>query len=460
MVSENKKQLVQGLADDIKKYAIVGVVNLENLPAQQLQVMREMLRNKGVKLAMARKRLLNLALENSKKDGVKNLAENIKGMPALLFSNENPFSLYSLIQKNKSEAPAKAGQTCPKEIVVSAGATNFAPGPIISELAAVGIKTKVENGKLAIINDVVVAKEGDIISANLAEMLKRLDIKPMEVGLDLVAVLEDGTVFNAKQLHIDEAEFEQNIITAAQEAMNLAVEVAYPTADTTELLLQKAFREAKFLAVDQNIINDDTKEEILAKAEAQALSVKEAGKIEAQVEPKGVVEKTEEKVEEKPAEETPKEEAKVEEPAQEEAPVEEETPTEETTEAPVEEETPAEEPTETTTEEPVQEEKKEEPVAETPVEEPKVEEKTEEALAEEPKTEQPVEEKEEPVKEEEKPTEEPKEEKVPTAAELIQEDKEQQLKEDKLHPKQGSVSTDQAQELLEKLQKEGTLRDN
>ena len=77
-----------------------------------------------------------------------------------------------------------------------------------------------------------------------------------------------------------------------------------------------------------------------------------------------------------------------------------------------------------------------------------------------PKTEQPVEEKEEPVKEEEKPTEEPKEEKVPTAAELIQEDKEQQLKEDKLHPKQGSVSTDQAQELLEKLQKEGTLRDN
>jgi len=28
------------------------------------------------------------------------------------------------------------------------------------------------------------------------------------------------------------------------------------------------------------------------------------------------------------------------------------------------------------------------------------------------------------------------------------------------HPKQGDVSTDQAQELLSKLQKEGTLRDN
>jgi large subunit ribosomal protein L10 len=447
MVSENKKQLVQGLADDIKKYAIVGVVNLENLPAQQLQVMREMLRNKGVKLSMARKRLLNLALENSKKDGVKKLAENIKGMPALLFSNENPFSLYSLIQKNKSEAPAKAGQTCPKEIVVSAGATNFAPGPIISELAAVGIKTKVESGKLAIIDDVVVAKEGDIISANLAEMLKRLDIKPMEVGLDLVAVLEDGTVFNAKQLHIDEAEFEQNIITAVQEAMNLAVEVAYPTADTTELLLQKAFREAKSLAVEQNVINDDTKEEILAKAEAQALSVKEAGKIEAQVEPKGVVEK-------KPAEET-KEEPKAEEPVKEEvkeASVEEEKKEEPVVETPTEEvkpEAPAEEPAQ---EEPVKEE-----TTEAPVEEAKVEEKTEEDPVEEPKAEEPV--KEVPVEEPvaETPTEEAKPE---APAEEMKEAVEEQPKEDKPHPKQGSVSTDQAQELLEKLQKEGTLRDN
>jgi len=274
MASEEKKQLVQQLVHDIDQYPIVGVVNLQDLPAQQLQVMRSMLKLKGVKLSMARKKLLYLALSQSKKKNLDQLSAKIKGMPALLFTKENPFALNSLIVKNKSEAPAKAGQTAPKEIVIKAGPTSFAPGPIISELAAVGIKTKVNAGKLEIIQDVVVAKEGDAISAKLAETLKRLDIKPMEVGLNLVAVWEDGLIFDSKQLHIDEKEYAQNVTQAATWAMNLAVEAAYPTSDTTELLLQKAFREAKVVGVEYAIMNKDTSEEIIARSERQALSLK------------------------------------------------------------------------------------------------------------------------------------------------------------------------------------------
>src|SRR3989344_765014 len=111
MVSQQKKQLVQQLIKDIDQYPIVGVLNLQNLPAQQLQAMRAMLKQK------------------------------VKGMPALLFTKDNPFALNVLIERNKSEAPAKAGQTAPRDIVVKAGPTSFAPGPILSELAAVGIKT-------------------------------------------------------------------------------------------------------------------------------------------------------------------------------------------------------------------------------------------------------------------------------------------------------------------------------
>lgn len=274
MASEQKKQLVQQLAHDIDHYPIVGVVNLQHLPAQQLQTMRSMLKSKGVKLSMARKKLLYLALSQSKKKNLDQLSAKIKGMPALLFTNENPFALNALIVKNKSEAPAKAGQTAPKDIIIKAGPTSFAPGPIISELAAVGIKTKVNAGKLEIIQDVVVAKEGDAISAKLAETLKRLDIKPMEVGLNLVAVWEEGLVFDSKQLHIDEKEYAQNITQAATWAMNLAVEAAYPTSETTEMLLQKAFREAKAVGVEYAVVNKETSDEIIARSERQALSVK------------------------------------------------------------------------------------------------------------------------------------------------------------------------------------------
>ncbi|MBI2112759.1 50S ribosomal protein L10, partial [Candidatus Woesearchaeota archaeon] len=36
-----------------------------------------------------------------------------------------------MLEKNKSNAPAKPGQVAPKDITVKAGATSFAPGPII-----------------------------------------------------------------------------------------------------------------------------------------------------------------------------------------------------------------------------------------------------------------------------------------------------------------------------------------
>jgi large subunit ribosomal protein L10 len=42
--------------------------------------------------------------------------------------------LYKILQKSKSSAPAKAGQTAPNDIYVKAGKTSFAPGPIIGEL--------------------------------------------------------------------------------------------------------------------------------------------------------------------------------------------------------------------------------------------------------------------------------------------------------------------------------------
>ena len=449
MVSAKKKELVQNLIKQIQSYPIVGLVNMENLPAQQLQNMRATLRAKDVQIVMTRKKLIQLALKDSKLEGIDKLTEKIKGMPALILSKDNPFTLYGTLQKNKSPAPAKAGQTAPNDIIVKAGPTSFAPGPIISELGAVGIKTKVDGGKLTIIDDVVVAKEGDEITAALAEMLKRLDIQPMEVGLDLVAVWENGTIFGAKQLHIDEEEYMQNITQAAQWAMNLAMDTGYPTAETIALLLQKASREAKTVALEQNIVNDDTKEEILAKAEAQAVSVKDAGSIEVGAAP---VKKAEEPKTEEPVVEEPK----VEEPKVEEATVEEPV-AEPVVEEPKAEEPVVEEPVvETPVEEPKAEEPVAEPVVETPVEEPKAEEK-------------PVEEekKEEAVAEESKAEEKPSEEEIKKAMENIPDEKieldvstqEKQSQTD-FHPKQGDVSTDQAQELLSKLQKEGTLRDN
>ena len=149
--AQYKKDIVSKVAKLLVEYPIIGTVNMENLPASALQNMRTQLRGKA-ELFMTKRRLMKVAFEEAEKSrkGINVLVEHLKGMPALLFTKENPFAIYKIIKKSKSKAAAKAGQIAPNDIVVKAGPTPFMPGPIIGELGQFRIKTGVENSKVAI----------------------------------------------------------------------------------------------------------------------------------------------------------------------------------------------------------------------------------------------------------------------------------------------------------------------
>ncbi len=281
IISPEKKKVVKEFVKLLEEYPIVGAVNMENLPTKQLQNMRAQLRGTVV-MKMTKRRLIRIAIESvkDKKKGVEELIPCLKGMPALLFTKENPFILYKKLQKNKSTAPAKAGQTAPKEIVVKAGPTPFAPGPVIGELGAAGIKAGIDGGKVVIKADSVVAKEGDVIDAKLAGLLTRLGIEPMEIGLDITAVYEDGSIFTRDVLAVDEEEYVNNVSQASKWAFNLAVEAGIMTTETTEFMVQKAFKDAKSLAGEANILCSATVNDVLAKANAQAASLKSEAKLD------------------------------------------------------------------------------------------------------------------------------------------------------------------------------------
>lgn len=280
-VAEYKKEIVKELVSLINDYPIIGVVNMENLPAPQLQSMRAQLRGKFF-LTMTKRRLIKLAFEKTKdkKKGIVELEAYLGGMPALIFTKENPFRLSKTLQKNKSPAPAKAGQTAPRDIIVNKGATSFAPGPIIGELAAAGIKAGVEGGKVAIKEDTVVVKAGEKIKPKVAEILTRLGVQPMEVGLDLVAVFENGLIYKRDVLSIDETEYKNRLAIASRWAFNLANYASYPTKETIRLLIGKAYNDSKALGLSQNIFNKEIIDLLLGKAEHQMLSLMTTAKIQ------------------------------------------------------------------------------------------------------------------------------------------------------------------------------------
>jgi large subunit ribosomal protein L10 len=279
-VAQYKKDTVKEIEKMIKEYPVVGALNVEGLPTPSLQKMRASLRP-DVIIKISKRRIIKFAIDEVKKDkpGVEILENYLKGMPGLIFAKQNPFKLYRKLETSKSPAPAKAGQIAPRDIVVPAGKTPFAPGPIIGELGSIGIKTGVDGGKVAIKQDSTVAREGDVIKPKVAELLTRLGIMPMEVGLDLLAVFENGVLYDKKILAVDDKKFMQDIINAAQWAMNLSVEAGYATKDNIEIMISKSFTEAKAVALEANILSKDIIEELVSKAEAQMNILKEELKI-------------------------------------------------------------------------------------------------------------------------------------------------------------------------------------
>ncbi|MBU4267147.1 MAG: 50S ribosomal protein L10 [Candidatus Altiarchaeales archaeon] len=360
MVAPWKPKEVEELAKKMSKSKVVGIVNIEGIPSKQLQQMRKSLKSKA-EIRVSKKNLITRAFEKAKLTG---MIEHLNGSLGLVFSDSDPFKLNKIIVSGKISAPPKAGSVSPHDIIVPAGDTSLPPGPVIGDLQQAKIKAKIAGGKIVITEDSLVVKEGDVISPEVASALARLGIEPIEIGLELKAAYEDGTIYTSDVLYIDDAETLERIRTAYINSLNLAMDAGIYNKVTIPLLLSDAYRKAINLATNAEILIKETIKTILAKANAQAAALKSIipepapqpeGKAEEKPAEEQAEKPAEEKVEEKPkAEEKPAEEAKPgpekkeekpaeEKPAEEEPKAEEPKPEEPKEEAKTEAEKPAEE---------------------------------------------------------------------------------------------------------------------
>jgi len=191
----------------------------------------------------------------------------------LIFTNMNPFKLYKILEGSKTAAPAKAGSIAPEDIVVPKGDTAFKPGPVLGELQKIGIPAKIEKGKIVITSDKTIVEAGEAIPRDVASILTRLEIFPLEVGIDLRAAYEDQTVYTSDILTIDEEETLADIQKAFTRALNLSVNAVIFTKEAVPVLLQKAATQSLNLALNAEILTSKTRDILLAKAYAQMLSV-------------------------------------------------------------------------------------------------------------------------------------------------------------------------------------------
>ena len=305
-IAQWKIEEVQELTQKLKEYHTIIIANIEGFPADKLHEIRKKLRGKA-EIRVTKNTLFNIALKNAGYDTSK-FEPYLTGSNAFIFTNMNPFELQLFLSKFKLKRYAMPGDKADEEVVIPAGDTGMPAGPILSTFGKLKVKTKVQDGKVHVIQDTVIAKPGDPIPVEAIPILQKLGIMPVYIKLRIKVAYEGGVLIPGDQLALNLDEYKSQVQSAYANAFALAVEIAYPVPEVLKVTAQKAARNAITLAAEIGYITPETAQAVISRAVAKAYALAAAisGKVDlgvqvptqTQAQPQAQAEKKEEKKEE------------------------------------------------------------------------------------------------------------------------------------------------------------------
>jgi len=272
-VSEQKIETVASTVDLLKRYEVIAAADLNKVTSGMLQDTRKSLRGQ-LEVRCVKNTLMRISMEKAEKRGTTEFMKTVAGPNVFLFTNGNPFKLAMTLEKNKVKVFAKAGDKALTDLVISAGNSGLSPGPLIGKFGILGVKTRIESGNIWVAQDTVVARKGDVITADLADLLMRLGVRAAEMGLSIKAAYERGVVIQGSDLLLDIPGYRDRLAQAYGTAFQVALKAAYITSKTTPTLLSMAAQNAIRVAVEAGYVTKETAAELIAKANAQAQSLK------------------------------------------------------------------------------------------------------------------------------------------------------------------------------------------
>ena len=275
-VAQWKLDVTSKLSEKINDYKVLGIVDIAGIPAPIIQKMRSDIRTYG-NLVVMKKTLIYHILEKLEKEN--EALERMKGMvkdsvvPGIILTDMDSFKLFRKFKEGKKNAPARGGEIAPEDIVVVKGDTPFKPGPIISEFGKVGIPAAIEKGKVVIKKTTTLVKKGEKIPRDVAQMITKLEIFPIVLGINLNGTYEDGVLFTKDVLDVDLEMFKSSLSGAVAEAFNLSMNIGYVTDLTISPLISKAYTDAISLSLAIGFVTRDNAEMIVQEAYSEAMTL-------------------------------------------------------------------------------------------------------------------------------------------------------------------------------------------
>ncbi|MEM2524079.1 MAG: 50S ribosomal protein L10 [Desulfurococcaceae archaeon] len=264
-----------GLASEIAKLAnehrTILVADLSGVPAKHVQMLRKKLDKvailKVVKPKVALKALESLALQTEY------FKPYMTGQVMFIFSNINAFELASMVENFVTKDYYAPGEVVDREVVIPEGNTGLPAGPILSVFGRLKIPTKVEGNVVYVVKDTVIAKPGNVVSADLAALLQKLGLALKEIRIRVKCARDGNLVIPGDKLKLNIAEYEEMIRAATIDALKLALELLIPEPTVLQLAIVKAEKQALALLSETGFITPETAEHVLKTAYLKALAL-------------------------------------------------------------------------------------------------------------------------------------------------------------------------------------------
>jgi len=241
---ERKEEYFVKMKELLSSYSKLFVVEIDNVGSMQLQMTRKSLRGKAEVLmgknTMMRKVISDFVEENPGTP-VEKLKEMCRGNVGFVFTNGDLGDIREILESNTRPAPARVGSTAPSTVVVPKGPTGCDPGQT-AFFQTLQISTKITKGQIEITNDVNLISEGEKVTASMAVLLQKLNIEPFTYGLNLKAVYDGGSLFDAKVLDITNDVLASKFGEALSSMASVCLALNFPTMVSVPHSLANAFK--------------------------------------------------------------------------------------------------------------------------------------------------------------------------------------------------------------------------
>ncbi len=269
-----KTSKIQELTEILRKYSNILLLSIRDVNANQMKMLRKKLWGKGL-VKVVKNSLLELAIDKIKheKPMLDKLKDLLTDMHALVFTNDDIFEVARIINSIKEKRALKPGKISPVDVVLKKGFTGFKPGPEMSEMRMAGVPVRIFDGEVFIQQDHILVKKGQVVSPYAARVMALLDIKPLEIGPEVIIGISDRYMISKETLLKPLESYLEELQYAISEATILSLQALIPMPDTIGDILTLPARETFLLGIEIALVTTDTLPHLLKRTFSETLGL-------------------------------------------------------------------------------------------------------------------------------------------------------------------------------------------